>query len=118
MERDHVILIAEDDQSILRMLHRALQREGYQVLTAPDGRQALALAEQHRPALLISDVRMPGMDGIQLVRSVHDRLQDSRPKVILMSAFEVHVQHHADLFLPKPFDLGDLLDAIRRLMAD
>ena len=113
-----MILIAEDDQHIRRTLRRVLEGEGYQVLTARDGREALVLAEQHRPALVLSDIRMPHLSGVQLVHALDDRFQEARPKVVLTSAFECPDIDGADAFIPKPFNLSELLDTIRRLAGD
>ena len=111
-----MILIADDDLSIARFLQRALEAEGYNVLTARDGREALELAEQHQPDLVLSDIRMPRMDGYGLLRALTERDSAWRPKVILTSAYESPPVDSADAFIPKPFDLTDLLNTVNDLL--
>lgn len=110
------ILVVEDDASILRVLRRALEREGYRVFTVRDGQEGLELIEQCQPRVVLSDIRMPRMDGYEFARSVHTRFSNHRPKVILMTAFEYQPIGDADLLIRKPFDLPQLLDTVKRLL--
>ena len=74
-----VVLIAEDDDDISIILTRLLQRAGHTVLRAPDGRAALDLAIEHRPGVLLTDLGMPRMDGLELTRAIraHSALSDT-----------------------------------------
>jgi CheY-like chemotaxis protein len=107
------ILVAEDDTQILQVLRRALEREGYDVLTARDGQEALDAAKEKKPGVVLSDVWMPRMDGVMFVNTLRDTLQNGySPQVILMSAYDRPAHIEVDAFVPKPFDLMQLLDLV------
>jgi CheY-like chemotaxis protein len=111
------ILIAEDDSQILRILQRAFETEGYDVLPAKDGKEALDIAQASKPAVVLSDVWMPRMDGVMFVQSLRESLEQGyTPRVILMSAYEQPTQVAVDAFVPKPFDLNSLLDMVENLL--
>jgi len=107
------ILVAEDDESMLDLLERVLTDEGYQVLAARNGNQALALLEAGQFDLMLTDVRMPGPDGSELLRRAMAR--NLRQPIIMMTAFgniEAAVRamrNGAFHYLAKPFDIEDLL---------
>jgi CheY-like chemotaxis protein len=88
---------------------------GFQVQEAVNGREAVALAELHRPDLVISDVMMPVMTGPELCRWVKAELRPA-PPVILTSSVGGHVARGtgADAFVQKPFDLDELEQAVRQ----
>lgn len=65
-----VVLIAEDDDDIALILARLLKRAGHTALRAPDGQAALEMAVEHRPDLLLTDLGMPRMDGLELARAI------------------------------------------------
>ena len=65
-----VLLIVDDDDDVRAVLHMVLTRGGFTVLTAADGRQALQLAQRHRPDAVLTDLDMPGMDGLGLCRAL------------------------------------------------
>jgi CheY-like chemotaxis protein len=67
-----VVLIAEDDEDIALILTRLLKRAGNTVLRAPDGMAALELAVQHRPDVILTDLGMPRMDGLELTRAIRE----------------------------------------------
>ena len=64
------VLVVDDDPSVRRCLGEFLEGEGYKVLTAPNGRAALAVLEDERPSLLLIDVAMPVMNGLKLIEAV------------------------------------------------
>ncbi|GAP07854.1 two component transcriptional regulator, winged helix family [Anaerolinea thermolimosa] len=113
------ILIIEDDEGIVRVLKRALTYEGYQVDTALDGENGLHLARDHRPDLVILDLMLPGMDGIEVCQ----RLRSGGNLPILMLTAKDAVQDRvqgldagADDYMTKPFELDELLARIRALL--
>ena len=110
-----MILIADDDQATLRLLGRVFQREGYQVMTARDGQEALTLAEQYQPEVVVSDIAMPRVNGMELARALRERPGDDRPKVVLMSAYVRPREDESDAFIPKPFDLPELVGTVGNL---
>lgn len=106
------VLVVDDEPNIVDFLCMLLEEEGYDVLRAYDGQQAWELARREHPDLVISDVMMPKMSGVELL----DRLRDTRDlectPVILMSAV-ARPQRATDVaFLPKPFDIDHMLDLV------
>ena len=113
------ILIADDDHKIVEMLRRTLLYEGYTVLTAADGREALAQAQAHHPDLVVLDWMMPGVDGVEVAR----RLRAAEDMPILMLTARDTVEDRvtgldggADDYLVKPFAPAELLARIRSLL--
>ena len=80
-----VVLIAEDDDDIALILTRLLKRAGHSVLRAPDGVAALALAVQHRPDLVLTDLGMPRMDGFELTRAIREHPELADTPVVMLS---------------------------------
>ncbi|WP_031072760.1 response regulator transcription factor [Streptomyces sp. NRRL WC-3742] len=116
----HTVLIAEDDRAIRDSLTRALTLEGYQVRTAPDGVQALALLAEHRPDVLILDVMMPAPDGLEICRRLR-AAGDRTPVLMLTARVEVPdriagLDAGADDYLVKPFDVDELFARLRALL--
>jgi DNA-binding NtrC family response regulator len=110
------ILVAEDDAEMLELLSRVLREEGFRVLPASDGHQALARIEEGDFDLVLSDVRMPGPDGMEVLRrAMASRLHQP---VILMTAFGSissaveAMRAGAFHYLTKPFNLDDLLEIV------
>ena len=113
------ILIADDDHKITEMLRRTLSYEGYSVLTAADGRQALDQAQAHHPDLVVLDWMMPGLDGVEVARRL--RAAEGMPILMLTArdAVEDRVEGldgGADDYLVKPFAPAELLARIRSLL--
>jgi two-component system, OmpR family, response regulator MprA len=111
------ILIAEDDRRVRDSLDRALQLEGYEVLTANDGARALELHTDCRPDLLLLDVSMPNVDGLTVCRTVRAKGDDT-PILMLTARHEVNdrvagLDAGADDYLVKPFALEELLARVR-----
>jgi DNA-binding NtrC family response regulator len=88
--KDVVVLVVDDEESMRHYLKKTLAREGYEVLVARDGPEALEIAQRRPPDLAMVDVRMPGMDGVALMRSL--RASMPRLPVVLMTGFAT-VQH-------------------------
>jgi two-component system response regulator MprA len=113
------ILIIEDDDQILKILRRALVYEGYQVDTAADGEEGLNQLRDNKPALVILDWMLPGMDGLEVCRRIRDL--GNQPVLMLTAkdTIEDRVQGldaGADDYLIKPFELDELLARIRALL--
>jgi len=110
------ILVVDDDQDILKLITMRLNAAGYQTLAAKNGEEALTQVSQQRPDLIVSDLRMPAMDGIALLDAVH-RLHPTLPMIILTAHGSIPdavnaTQRGAYSFLTKPFDSKDLLDLV------
>lgn len=113
------ILVADDDRKITDMLRRTLAYEGYEVLTATDGVEALSKAREYSPDLIVLDWMMPGIDGIEVARRI--RAADRTPILMLTArdAVEDRVEGldiGADDYLVKPFAPDELLARIRALL--
>ncbi len=114
------ILLADDDRAIREALTRALSLEGYDVVQAADGAQALVQVESARPDMAILDVMMPNVDGLTVCRVI--RAERNRLPVLMLTA-RTETQDRvagldagADDYLAKPFDLDELLARVRALL--
>ncbi len=111
------LLIVDDDLSILRVLKMRLESEGYQVEAASDIKEAKDLAVRNEYELAILDLKLPGGNGIDLMKSIHER--DPGLPVIILTAYgtiesEVEaIKEGAYKYLKKPFDYRELLFQIR-----
>ncbi|MBI2876229.1 MAG: response regulator [Candidatus Tectomicrobia bacterium] len=118
------MLIAEDSPTQAEKLRYILEREGYHVVVAQDGKSALALARTHKPMMVISDVVMPGMDGYELCRAIKtDEILKDTPVVlltILSDAEDVFrgLECGADNFITKPYDEKYLLLRIEYILGN
>jgi len=113
------ILVVDDDPQIVSVLKRGLSFEGYTVDTAGNGEQALAIALQVQPDLVILDVMMPGLDGIEVTK----RLRQGTDVPVLLLTAKATVPDRvtgldagADDYLVKPFSLDELLARVRALL--
>jgi DNA-binding response OmpR family regulator len=113
------LLLVDDDPTLLSVLARRMAREGYEVLTAPSGAQALTQLEQRWPSLLIVDLMMPGMDGFELCRRVK-RIADL--PIIVLSAVDASeakvraLEDYAEDYITKPFDPDELVARVQRVL--
>jgi CheY-like chemotaxis protein len=117
------LLIVEDVPNILELLTITLQFKGYPVVTASNGEEALWLVEQQRPALIITDILMPKMDGFQLVQKLRTDPKTSQIPIIILSATYVTPEDRdfalrlgAARFLEKPVDTEDFLLTIAEVL--
>jgi two-component system response regulator MprA len=114
------ILVADDDQKLLKMVRRTLIYEGFQVVTAENGREALAKLEIQTPDLVVLDWMMPELDGLELLH--HLRVAGDEVPVLILTArdaVEDRVQgldQGADDYLIKPFAPSELLARLRALL--
>lgn len=115
------ILIVEDDADAREVLSLILNAEGFSVLTAEDGQQALELVNEARPDLIITDIQMPNIDGIELIKRMRSRFESRSVPIVVMSAFGSGMTRDAlkagaDRSTPKPMHVRSLLDLIRQLL--
>jgi two-component system response regulator MprA len=113
------ILVIEDDEAIVKVLRRGLAYEGYQVDAAYDGETGLVMARDHHPDLVILDLMLPGMDGLEVAQRL--RTVDNVPILILTAKDTVQdrvqgLDSGADDYLVKPFELEELLARVRALL--
>ncbi|WP_287787185.1 response regulator [Acidiphilium sp.] len=113
------ILIVDDHREIRELVQRALQREGFRVSLAPDGRLMRKLLAENRIDLILLDLMLPGEDGLSLCRSVR---AESRVPIIMLTAKGEEVDRviglemGADDYLPKPFGSRELIARIRAVL--
>lgn len=116
----HTVLIVEDDAHQRELYAEELGDEGYTVHTAGDGREALQQAEAHHPDLVVLDVNMPVMDGLDTL----SRLMEAQRgvKIVINSAYANYQDSFtawaADAYVVKSSDLSALKDTVRRLLAN
>jgi CheY-like chemotaxis protein len=117
-----VIVTAEDHDDIRMVTARSLQRAGHTVVATADGAQALHAVRRHRPDIVITDVDMPHMTGLQLCRAIRDDPGLQAIPVMLVSG-SIHpddpraVEAGATDILPKPFLPSDLLNRVTALLS-
>jgi len=115
-----VVLVADDDPDILALVRFRLERDGYEVLSAPDGETALDLAMARTPDLAVLDVMMPRLDGYEVTRRLREHGPTTTIPIILLTArvqepdLERGFQAGADDYVTKPFSpqaLGERIQA-------
>ena len=117
--RTPLILVVDDSITVRRITQRLLLREGYRVALAADGLQALECLQQERPAVVLSDIEMPRMDGFDLARNIRaDAALDGLPIIMITSRIAEKHREHArklgvDHYLGKPYSEDELLTLVR-----
>jgi len=116
------VLLAEDSQDTRTMLKRAFELKGYRVFEAADGLQALEMAQLHQPTLIVIDLNMPVLDGLEAVKNLREREGSGEQiPVVAITAFNVPGMEAAALetgcnkYLSKPFDLSELDRTLKSL---
>src|SRR5713226_8966851 len=113
------ILVVDDDPKIVSLVKTYLEREGFRVITAGDGKAALAAFDQFSPGLIVLDLMLPELDGLALMRLVRER---SRVPIVMLSArgtvadrvFGIH--EGADDYLAKPFSPAELVVRVKAVL--
>lgn len=119
-EQGRPILVVDDDAKIVRLVRTYLEREGYAVVEAADGRSALEAIERDDPALVVLDVMLPEIDGLSIVRAVRRK---TLTPIVILSALGTTSDRIAGLglgaddYLPKPFSPAELVLRVQRVLA-
>jgi DNA-binding response OmpR family regulator len=119
-----VVLIADDDPDILELVALTLERDGYEVVQARSGEEALRLADERDPHLAVLDLMMPGMDGCEVTRRLRAAENERRLPILILSAFAEDRQAAraldagADAYMRKPFSPRDLLAKAGSMILD
>ncbi len=113
------ILVVDDEESIHLLYREELEEEGYEVISAMTGEEGLKLFQEEKPDLVILDINMPGMDGIEVLRQMKQMSPDV--PVILSSAYPEYKQDLAswasDDYIVKSFNLDELKNSVKRHLA-
>ncbi len=113
------ILVVDDEPRIVDVVRAYLERDGYRVLTAADGQTALNLARRERPALVILDLMLPEMDGLEVCRTL--RQESNMPVIMLTARTEetdklIGLELGADDYVTKPFSPRELVARVRAVL--
>jgi DNA-binding response OmpR family regulator len=116
------ILVVDDEDDVVRLLEFRLSKEGFEVISCGDGQTAVTLTEQHKPDLVILDIMMPLMDGMEVLRQIRSRRATSKIPVIMLTAktSSVAVDEARQLwvsdYIMKPFDPEKLVEKVRKAL--
>ena len=115
------ILAVDDERHILRLVQINLEKAGYEVVTATNGREAIEAATEKKPDLIVMDVMMPEMDGFEALQNLKSNEETEKIPVIMLTAKAQDAdvfhgwQSGADLYLTKPFNPMELLTFVKRI---
>jgi CheY-like chemotaxis protein len=118
-KRDRLVLVVDDDETVRRVVRHVLEVDDFDVVEAASGQEALDAVASSRPVVIVLDVVMPGLDGIEVCR----QLDHAQVKVLMLTARgddasveAASREAGADDFLGKPFSSVDLIDHVERLV--
>jgi DNA-binding response OmpR family regulator len=116
---DRPILVVDDDRKIAALVRAYLEREGYRVATAYDGREAVERARSEQPALIVLDLMLPELDGFEAMRRIRS---DTDVPILMLSARSslperiIGLERGADDYLPKPFSPAELVVRVKAIL--
>jgi two-component system response regulator (stage 0 sporulation protein F) len=114
------VLVADDEVSIRKLYQRELSREGYRVLFASNAQEAIQMARENTPDLVILDIRMPGMDGIEAMGRILE--ENNELPVVINTAYSSYkdsfLSWSADAYVTKSSDLTELKDTVRNILSE
>lgn len=121
MNETKKIVLAEDNSVLSLLLKFRLEKEGYKLLIATNGKQAIELIEEHIPELILTDIMMPYVSGLEVISHVRNKLNKQTPIVVFSSAGQEEIVLKAfDLgatdFMSKPFSPHELVIRVKRLL--
>jgi DNA-binding response OmpR family regulator len=117
-----LVLVADDDDDILLLVTTRLRRDGFEVISARNGEEALALAHERHPDIAVLDIGMPKLDGLEVLQAIRadEVLKNMRVLLLTAKAQESDVRRGyetgADAYVRKPFSPGDLSSRVRELV--
>lgn len=117
------ILVVDDEDYIQRILSFALTAEGFEVETASDGEEALEMIRECQPDVVVLDLMLPVMDGLQVLRAIRENRDTSHTPVVVLSAKgrdmdrQAALQSGANDYVTKPFNPARLIEKVQELLA-
>ncbi|NOR27783.1 MAG: response regulator [Lutibacter sp.] len=115
------IVLAEDNSTLSLLLKFRLEKEGYELLMAVDGKQAIELIEEHNPDLILTDIMMPYISGLEVISHVRNKLDLKVPIIVFSAAGQEEMvlkafNLGANDFMGKPFSPNELVIRVKRLL--
>lgn len=115
------IILAEDNSTLSLLLKFRLEKEGYHLLVAMDGKEAIELIEQHDPELILTDIMMPFISGLEVISHVRNKLNKQTPIIVFSAAGQEEMvlkafNLGANDFMGKPFSPNELVIRVKRLL--
>ncbi|MEM8532581.1 MAG: response regulator [Chloroflexota bacterium] len=122
MQKQQTILVMDDDLALQTVLEIALREAGYQVVLANNGEEGLERLKTLSPNLVISDIMMPNIDGVELFERIKDRLQNEGIPIFIMTALTrkpwfADLEAEGAVIIQKPFEMDQLLNLVRDLLS-
>ena len=117
---DKTVLVVEDNDLNMKLFHDVLEAHGYNVLQAKDGMESLRMAREHRPDLIIMDIQLPDVSGLEVAKWLKDDETLKSIPVIAITAFamagdkEKFLEGGCDAYIGKPFSIPDFLQTVER----
>lgn len=116
------VLYADDDLEIVELVKVLIERAGYQLLTARDGREAIQISQDENPDLILMDINMPGMDGLTAIKQLRD--DGFNNPIIMLTGSESEtdrdrsIQAGSDEYILKTIDMGEVETVLSRYLSD
>jgi two-component system, OmpR family, response regulator len=121
MEQQKTILVMDDDLALQTVLEIALREAGYEVVLANDGQEGIEKLTTLNPDLVISDIMMPQMDGVETFQRIKERLQDNGIPIFIMTALTrkpwfADLEAEGAVIIQKPFEIDQLLGLVHDML--
>lgn len=116
------ILVVEDNDDSRQLMEYILRSQGHRTLVAGDGAEAVELAREHEPDLVLMDIQMPGMDGYQALQSIREQSDSRAPKMVAVTAFAMVgdrdqvIRAGFDGYISKPIEPRSFADEVGRFL--
>lgn len=117
------VLIADDHEQNRKMIRIVLQKSGYETVEAVNGKEALRLAREARPAVILMDIQMPLLDGIQVMKLLKSAPETAAILIVALTSYAMHGDRERflaagfDGYLSKPIDIKEFQEALRDLLS-
>ena len=116
------VLIVEDNELNMKLFHDLLEAQGYEILETREGLQALSLAREHRPDLILMDIQLPEISGLEVTKWLKEDDELASIPVVAVTAFAMKGDEErireggCEAYISKPISVGPFLDTIRKLL--